>query len=92
MWIKSIHIFKATKCRENMSEHNATHVLFRATAPKLRRLTTTLKVARESFLRGGSAWHGAPVWLGVGGGSEKTSPPLDRVFTWAVGVGEDGTN
>lgn len=79
------------KRRENMSEHNATHVLFRAAAPKLHQLTTTLKVARE-FSQGrlSLAQRASPV--GVGGGSEKTSPPLDRVFTWAVGVGEDGTN
>lgn len=91
MQIKSIHIFKAMKRRENMSEHNATHVLFRAAAPNYINSTTTLKVARE-FSQGRPSLARSANPVGIGGGSEKTSPPLDRVFTWAVGVGEDGTN
>lgn len=57
------------------------HVLFSAT---LRKTTSTLKVARE--FSQGRPRPGA----GLGGGSEKTSPPLDGVFTWAVG--DDGTH
>lgn len=61
---------------------------FRAAAPSWIDSRQLRKFARECSQ--GRLGLASPV--GAGGGSEKTSPPLDGVFTWAVGVGEDGTN
>lgn len=59
---KSIPIFKAMKRCENMSEHNATHVLFRAAAPNYINSQQLWKLP-ESFLRGGPAWCSLPIRL-----------------------------
>lgn len=60
--IKSRHIFKASERCENMPEHNATHVLFRAAAPNCINSQQVWKLP-ESFLRGGPAWRSLPVGL-----------------------------
>lgn len=86
----------ASSHHENMSPRNNTHtrLLFKAAAavepPSPRDNFQSCQRVFSGAAQPGAARRGGPV--GVGGGSEKTSPPFDGVFTWAVGVGEDGTN
>lgn len=62
MQIKCILVFQTTKRRENMSAHNATHVLFRASPPNYID-SQQLRKLPESFLRGGLACRSVPVRL-----------------------------
>lgn len=60
--IKCILVFQTAKRRENMSAHNATHVLFRASPPNYID-SQQLRKLPESFLRGGLACRSVPVRL-----------------------------
>lgn len=62
MQIKCILVFQTAKRRENMSAHNATHVLFRASPPNYID-SQQLRKLPESFLRGGLACRSVPVRL-----------------------------